>query len=112
MNSGHPGSDVDDFQEHLQATLKGPGAEAKIKSLMNHRRAFMVKVERLQYAPPGSDVPPASELNEAYSSFLHDAADILGPEDFERVFGQRPKDEMNIVDPTIYEQSVHRPTQK
>jgi hypothetical protein len=112
MKPGQAQSDVDDFQEHLQATLKGPGADAKIKSLMNHRRAFMVQVERLQYAPPGSDVPPASELNKAYSSFLHDAADILGPEDFERVFGERPKEEMNIVDPSIYEQSVHRPVQK
>ncbi|EDZ98887.1 conserved hypothetical protein [Burkholderia sp. H160] len=112
MNSGHEDSDVDDFQEHLRATLKGPGAEAKIKSLMDHRRAFMVMVERLQYAPPGGDVPPASELNKAYSSFLHDAADILGPEDFERVFGERPSDEMNIVDPSIYEQSVRRPLRK
>ncbi|WP_233800337.1 hypothetical protein [Paraburkholderia sp. HP33-1] len=112
MNSGHADSDVDDFQEHLRATLKGPGADAKIKALMDHRRAFMVRVERLQYAPQGSDVPPASELNKAYSSFLHDAADILGPEDFERVFGVRPSDEMNIVDPSIYEQSVRRPLQK
>jgi hypothetical protein len=112
MNSGQAGSDVDDFQKHLQATLKGPDADAKIESLMKHRRAFMVQVESLQYAPQGSDVVPASELNKAYSSFLHDAADILGPEDFERVFGQPPKDEMNVVDPSIYEQSVPRPTQK
>lgn len=112
MNSGNAGSDVDDFQEHLQASLKGPGAAAKIQTLMNHRRVFMVEVERLQYAPQGSDVTSASELNKAYSSFLHDAADILGADDFERVFGQRPTDEMNIVDPSIYEQSVHRPVQK
>ncbi|MCC8401029.1 hypothetical protein LJ655_03825 [Paraburkholderia sp. MMS20-SJTN17] len=112
MKSGHADSDVDDFQEHLRTTLKGPGADVKIKTLMDHRRAFMVRVERLQYAPPGSDTPPASELNKAYSSFLHDAADILGPEDFERVFGERPRDEMNIVDPSIYEQSVRRPLQK
>ena len=112
MNSGQAGADVDDFQGHLQATLKGPDAGAKIKTLMDHRRAFMVQVERLQYAPLDSDVPSASELNKAYSSFLHEAADILGPEDFERVFGQRPTDEMNIVDPSIYEQSVRRPLQK
>jgi hypothetical protein len=112
MNSGQAGADVDDFQGHLQATLKGPDADAKIKSLMDHRRAFMVQVERLQYAPQDSNVPTASELNKAYSSFLHEAADILGPEDFERVFGQRPTDEMNIVDPSIYEQSVRRPLQK
>jgi hypothetical protein len=72
----------------------------------------MVQVERLQYGPQGSDAPSASELNQAYSSFLHDAADILGPEDFERVFGSRPRDQMNVVDPSIYEQSVRRPTQK
>jgi hypothetical protein len=112
MNSGQAGADVDDFQGHLQATLKGPDAGAKIKTLMDHRRAFMVQVERLQYVPQDSDVPTASELNKAYSSFLHEAADILGPEDFERVFGQRPTDEMNIVDPSIYEQSVRRPLQK
>ncbi|MBC8748045.1 hypothetical protein OKW43_003768 [Paraburkholderia sp. WC7.3g] len=112
MKPGHPQADVDDFQEHLQATLTGPDADAKIKSLMKHRRAFMARVERLQYVPPGSDAPSASKLNEAYSSFLHDAADILGPEDFERVFGERPKDEMNIVDPSIYEPTIHRPIPK
>ncbi|MGF6539661.1 hypothetical protein [Paraburkholderia youngii] len=112
MKPAHQESDVDDFQEHLQATLKGPDAQAKIESLMNHRRAFMVRVERLQYAPQGSDAPSASELNQAYSSFLHDAADILGAEDFERVFGERPQDQMNVVDPSIYEQSLRRPMQK
>ncbi|APA85431.1 hypothetical protein BJG93_08600 [Paraburkholderia sprentiae WSM5005] len=112
MEPGHSQSDVDDFQQHLQATLKGPDADAKIKSLMNHRRALMVRVERLQDAPPGGDAPSASTLNDAYSSFLHDAADILGPDDFERVFGERPKDEMNVVDPSVYAQSVHRPRPK
>ena len=112
MKPGQTQSEVDDFQEHLQATLKGPDADAKIKTLMKHRRAFMVQAERLQYSEQGSDVPSAAELNTAYSSFLHDAADILGPEDFERVFGEPPKDEMNIVDPSMYEQSVHRPARK
>jgi hypothetical protein len=109
MNTGHADPDVDDFQEHLQATLKGQGADDKIKSLMNHRRAFMVQVERMQYAPPGGDMPSASELNQLYSSFLRDAASILGERDFELVFGEPPQDEMNVVDPTIYEANVRRP---
>lgn len=104
-------SDVDDFQAHVEASLKGRQAEDKIKSLMDHRRAFMVQVEKLQYAPPGSGAPSASELNRLYSSFLHDAANILGGEDFRLVFGEFPQEDMNIVDPAIYEAGATQPGQ-
>lgn len=111
MNTGRADPDVDDFQKHLQASLKGRQADDKIKLLMDHRRAFMAQVERLQYAAPGSGAPSASELNRLYSSFLHAAAGILGEEDFKLVFGELPQEDMNIVDPTIYDAGAMRAQQ-
>lgn len=107
MNQGRPDPDpdVDDFQQHLQSALKGRQAEQKIQTLMDRRRAFMVQVERMQYLP-SDKAPPASQLNKIYSSFLRDAAQILGDEDFERVFDEPPREDMNIVDPGIYDAGV------
>ena len=109
MSTRRADLDVDDFQDHLKASLKGRQADNKIKSLMNHRREFMMKLEKLQDAPIGTAMPTAAELNRLYSTFLHDAADILGEDDFRLVFGEPPQDEMNIVDPTFYEAGATRP---
>ncbi|VWB80375.1 hypothetical protein BLA14095_03710 [Burkholderia lata] len=99
--------DVDDFQQHLRSVLTGQQAEKKIQALMRRRSAFMERVERMQ-ALPDERAPSASQLNEMYSSFLREAAHILGDHDFELVFGESPQEEMNIVDPAIYEaESMH-----
>lgn len=106
MNTARSQSAKDSFEEHLQRALKGRRAEAKIQSLMDRRRKLTAEVAKVQSSPAlAGGAPSASDLNRLYSSFLRDAAKILGDDDFERVFDQRPQAEMNVVDPSIYEAS-------
>ena len=90
----------DDFEEQARASLQGPGAEGKIQKLMALRAVFMAETENLS-----SKAHSAEQLNKMYTSFLHQAASVLGKEDFERVFEVPLEDEMNIVDPNIYERA-------
>lgn len=112
MNAARVQSAKDGFEEHLQTALKGRHAEAKIQSLLDRRRQLTAEVAKVQGDPARvGGVPSAADLNRLYASFLRDAAKILGDDDFERVFDQRPQDEMNVVDPAVYE-AANRGTQQ
>lgn len=96
----------DSFEKHVHKVLSGPKANEKIVALLEHRRAVMGQMERLRDNPNFADGrASAADLNKLYTSFLRNAAKILGDDDFERVFDQRPQEEMNIVDPEIYDAS-------
>lgn len=93
----------DEFAAHLRATVKGEGAEERINSLLDRRQAMMTRIQILS-----NESPSAEELNRIYSAFFKQAADILGDENFEAVFGQKPEDEMGVVDPEEYERANNR----
>jgi hypothetical protein len=96
----------DSFEKHVHKVLTGPKADEKIRTLLEHRRAVMSQIDRLRDNPNFAEGrPSAADLNKLYSSFLRDAAKILGDDDFERVFDQRPAEEMNVVDPDVYNAS-------
>lgn len=112
MNATSASSIDDGFKKHLQEVLRGrDSADEKIQQLLDRRVAFMGQMETLRNSPTFSaGGPSVDDLNRLYSSFLREAARILGNEDFERVFDQPPSDEMNVVDPTIYESTVVQST--
>ncbi|MDQ7978704.1 hypothetical protein QYH69_15745 [Paraburkholderia sp. SARCC-3016] len=93
--------DDDDFAAHLRDAVTGPDRAEKIAKLLAARERFHSVTLTKKFEHPTAD-----ELNRMYSSFLHEAADILGNADFEKVFGEPVSDEMAIVDPAIYEQSL------
>jgi hypothetical protein len=93
-------SQTDDFEAHLRANVQGAGADEKISKVLQLRvglRNQMITLKR--------GAPSASMLNKVYSDHLHELAGILGKADFERVFEFAEQEEMNVVDPEIYDQS-------
>jgi len=105
MNTTHADTENDSFSDHVRAVLKG--RDGKIAALLNYRTIMMHKIERMQRDPNlARNAPTADELNRMYASFLREAADILGDDDFRLVFDQSPQEQMNIIDPGMYEQSV------
>lgn len=103
-------SSIDDgFEQHVRSALQGSDrASEKVQLLMQQRRTFMGQMQVFRDNPAfASGGPSAADLNELYSSFLREAARILGDEDFVRVFDERPADHFNIVDPAIYDAQRH-----
>jgi hypothetical protein len=109
MSATSTSSIDDDFEQHARSALQGrDGALEKVQQLIERRRAFMSQMEGLRNNPAfAAGGPSAADLNKLYSSFLREAARILGDDDFVRVFDERPEEEMNVVDPDIYNAQAH-----
>ena len=110
MDTASASSADDGFEQHLREVLRGrDSADEKIRQLLERRRAFMAQMEALRNSPAfASSNPPVDDLNKLYSSFLREAARILGDKDFELVFDASPAEEMNVVDPHIYNATTSR----
>lgn len=88
----------DDFETHAKSVLADePELLNRLLALRGEVRSFVA--QRI----PGFTAPPATMLNSRNQHLLDEAARMLGPEKFEKVFGFKPKERINLVDPSLYE---------
>ncbi len=86
----------DEFEKHARAVLKGdPGLADRLLVLRKE-----VQQEGNE-AWSKSRTPTAAELNAANRRMIDRAASLLGPANFERVFGFAPTAKFNLVDPQM-----------
>lgn len=99
--------DPDDFAAHATQALRGHASDQLISEFLDYRQGFMLDIARL-----GSQrrLVTADELNAQYNSFFRKAAEMLGAENFERVFGTPPAADFSLIDPNIYADSQRHPT--
>jgi hypothetical protein len=92
----------DDFEAHARAVLT-PGDE----ELLNRLLALKGEVQSFTArAIPGFLPPDAATLNARNQHLVDQAAILLGPEKFKKVFGVEPGEKVNLVDPTIAAKGV------
>ena len=91
MSATLPAAPHDEFEEHVNKVL-GPGAEAA--KLLLLRGEFQKKAAMQAHE---ARTPPADELNERNQRFFDEAAKILPPKDYVRVFGVKPGARIKLV---------------
>ncbi|SDA87876.1 hypothetical protein [Mesorhizobium qingshengii] len=87
----------DDFEEHARSVLgdEEPELLAKLLSLKGEVQNFTA--QRI----PGFAPPSAETINARNQHLIDQAALLLGPKHFERVFGFPPGEKINLVDPSV-----------
>ncbi|MBN9552645.1 MAG: hypothetical protein J0H31_28275 [Alphaproteobacteria bacterium] len=87
----------DDFEEHARAVLgeNEPELLAKLLSLRGEVQSYTA--QRI----PGFAPPSADAINARNQHLIDQAALLLGPEHFERIFGFPSGAKINLVDPSI-----------
>lgn len=86
----------DDFEDHARRVLSDdPQLLSRLLSLRGEVRSFAA--QRITSAVP----PPPEMLNARNQYLLDEAGRLLGPDKFEQVFGFKPDERINLVDPAI-----------
>lgn len=93
-------NDPDDFETHAAEVLRGHATAEQIAELLGQRQKFTANLA-LNLRGASS----AQELNAQLNAFFAKAVEILGPENFERVFGTPADANFDLVDPKIFEES-------
>lgn len=97
-SGGAPMQEPDDFTKHASKVLADePELLSRLLSLRSEVQMFAA--QRM----PASLPPPPEYLNSRNQHLLEEAALLLGPEKFEKVFGFKPGEKINLVDPTLYQ---------
>lgn len=95
---GTPMQDPDDFLKHARKVLaREPELLSKLLSLRGEIQTFAA--QRI----PTSVPPPADYLNARNQHLLEEAARLLGPDKFEKVFGFPADEKINLVDSSLYQ---------
>jgi hypothetical protein len=90
----------DDFEDHARQVLSDrPELLARLLALRTEVNAFAAQ------KTPGFFPPDAALLNARNQHLLEQAAVLLGADLFREVFGLEPGERIDLVDPTIVEQS-------
>lgn len=90
----------DDFEAHAAEVLSDrPKLLARLLALRSEVNAFVAR------ETPGVIPPDAALLNARNQHLLAQAAALLGPELFTEVFGLEPGEPIDVVDPTVREQT-------
>ena len=93
MSAAPPSVPPDEFEERIAKVL-GPDRLPLAAQLL-HLRAQFHTLAAMQAHAMGA--PTADELNERNQRFLDDAAKILPPKDYERIFGVKPGEKVKLV---------------
>ncbi|RJF70348.1 hypothetical protein [Rhodopseudomonas palustris] len=88
--------EADEFEKRAMALLAGQ--PAKLSRLLQLRSEVQQFAAR---AWPGSGQPGAVALNARNQELIDEAARLLGPDDFRKLFGADPGARVNLVDPHI-----------
>jgi hypothetical protein len=100
---------IDDLESLLHARLGRDYDHEKIAAVCDFARAMHRERERLRsqvQQVSGRDL--AEQMNVALAGYLQQVAEVLGPDDYRRVFGKMPGDPTGVVDPAIAERA-YRP---
>jgi len=88
---------VDDFEERARSVLGAEDAE-----LLNKLLSLKGEVQNFVSTPfPGFAPPDADALNARNQHLLDQAAILLGPDKFKRIFGFAPEEKIDLVDEEI-----------
>ncbi|WKZ85974.1 hypothetical protein N5B55_03185 [Ralstonia pickettii] len=99
----HPKTEADSFEAHARAVLAGKSKEAKLKKLLKRRKAYVAATVEVRSK---KTIPTAESINSRVDEFLQGCLEILGPEDFKRVFQIDPRHRMNLIDPIVYDNTT------
>ncbi|CDM60273.1 MULTISPECIES: hypothetical protein [Rhizobium] len=87
----------DDFTKHAREVL------ADEPELLNRLLALRGEVQMFAaQRMPTSAPPPANLLNARNQHLLEEPGRLLGDEKFEKVFGFKRGEQINLVDPSLY----------
>ncbi len=91
-------TEPDDFETHARNVLADePELLNRLLSLRGEVQSF--SAQRI----PSTVAPPAEMLNSRNQHLLDEAARLLGPEKFEKVFGFKAGERINLVDPSLFD---------
>jgi hypothetical protein len=102
---GDPRLRIDEFNIMIDEALGRGYAPDKRRELMAVERDFRGQQEALiQSLDLGHLGPPdyLAQMNALLVDTAHRYAAILGEADYQRLFGGRPEDAANLIDPTIF----------
>jgi len=91
--SAAPSIPPDEFEEHVAKVL-GPDRLSLATQLLNLRAQFHISAAMQAHV---LRAPTADELNDRNQRFLDDAAKILPPKDYEKIFGVKPGQKVKLV---------------
>jgi nucleoid DNA-binding protein len=97
----------DDFETRAREVLKGQD-----RTLLSQLLALRSQTQRLSSRQwSKSHVPKAEEINASNQEMFDRAADLLGPENFQKIFGAPAYETVNLVDPQFLpEPEIDHPT--
>ena len=91
---------MDDFEDHVRKVLGEAATPEKLAALSAHREEFQKLTEKFAgQANVANAAEAAASINDAISQTMMKAAEILGPEDFAKVFGTEPRKTFALGDP-------------
>jgi len=85
---------LDDFEARARDVLGGESAHLLEKLFALRAEARNLTLHQWR----GSHTPTAKELNQSNQKMLDRAAELLGKEDFEKIFGFSPSERIDLVD--------------
>lgn len=86
----------DDFEQLARETLGDkPEVLSKLLNLRGQVQAFAMQTT------PGLLAPEPDYLNARNQHLIDQAAVLLGPDDFRKLFGIEPGEKVNLVDPNV-----------
>lgn len=87
----------DDFETRAREVLKGQD-----RALLPKLLALRTQTQRLSsHQWSKAHAPAAAEINTRNQEMFDRAADLLGPENFQKIFGAPAYEEVNLVDPKV-----------
>ncbi|MCG6205953.1 hypothetical protein LPW26_14975 [Rhodopseudomonas sp. HC1] len=96
MGRDEPSPEADEFEKRAMVLLAGqPAKLGRLLQLRSEVQQFAAR------AWPGSGQPNALALNARNQELIDEAARLLGPDDFRKLFGADPGAKVNLVDPHI-----------
>ena len=96
MAQDEPLPEADEFEKRAMALLAGqPAKLGRLLQLRGEVQQFAAR------AWPGSGQPGALALNARNQELIDEAARLLGPDDFRKLFGADAGARVNLVDPHI-----------
>ena len=102
---------VADLEAMIQERLGGELPRAKAARVQQIRASLLASKAALDRAVRSGEIPPArfaSGVNDLINQRLREAAEVLTPAEYERLYGIPPGMRIGIVDPTIAEKSSYR----
>ena len=106
---GGEGVMPDDFDDHITEVLGADFDDVKRASLRELRENFRTEAQALKSQLPDMTVPDLSaQLNRLVNEHLAQAVEILGQDDYEKLFGTEAGRSVTLVDPTMVALSLEQ----